>query len=129
MGADSVPRREVVTGEPAATRSAGTRPHPGPARASDAGATEDVPPVRALMRNQARLALSAVALLVTLLGLLPLLLRLVPPLDAQGHAPLLVWLALGLAPYPVLLCIGRWYVRHAERHEDEYVAAAPSKEP
>ncbi|MEU3844555.1 hypothetical protein AB0E88_31560 [Streptomyces sp. NPDC028635] len=129
MGADAVPRREVVTGEPVAPRGGRPRPHPGPAVGSDAGAPDDVPPVRALVRRQARLALGAVVLLVALLGPLPLILRRMPSLDAQGHVPLVVWLALGVVPYPVLLCIGRWYVRRAERHENEYVASARSREP
>lgn len=122
MGADSVPRREVVTGEPAALRGAGFRPGPGPEAVSD-----DVPPVRALVRRQARLALAAAGLLVALLGLLPLVLRLVPSSDARGHVPLVVWLALGLAPYPVLLGIGCWYVRRAERNEDAYAETTPRR--
>ncbi|MFF9328102.1 hypothetical protein ACF1AY_25760 [Streptomyces sp. NPDC014776] len=131
MGADSVPRREVVTGQPAARaslRGPSLRPGPGPAAGSDTAAPDGTAPVRALVRRQARLALAASGLLTVLLGLLPVLLRQVASPDARGHVPLVVWLALGVAPYPVLLGIGRWYVRRAERHEDAYAGATQSRD-
>ncbi|WP_225095070.1 hypothetical protein [Streptomyces sp. CoH27] len=123
MGAESVPRREVVTGRPrpgdrTAPRS-GLRPAPAE---SDAA-------VRLLMRRQVRAALAATALLVLPLGLLPVLLRLPPLTDTAPRIPLAVWFVLGVAPYPALLAIGAWYVRRAERNETGPAARAPVERP
>lgn len=121
MGAESVPRREVVTGR--ARPSAGTiaaRPDPSP---------HSEERLRRLMRHQLRAALAAMALLALLLGLLPVLLRVLPFADAAPRVPLAVWLLLGVAPYPALLAIGAWYVRRAERNETAPAAAAPAEHP
>ncbi|TGN79728.1 hypothetical protein E5083_08995 [Streptomyces bauhiniae] len=101
MGAEPTPRREVVTGAPAGrTRAA----------YSDSSAHDDVT-VRKLMRRQVRVGLIACSLLALPLGLFPLVFRLLP--TGQGA----VWLLLGVAPYPVLVATGAWYVRRAERNE------------
>ncbi|MEU0335413.1 hypothetical protein [Streptomyces sp. NPDC006193] len=76
------------------------------------------------MRRQIRAALTATALLAALLGLLPVVLRLLPPAGAAPRVPPAVWLLLGVAPYPVLLGIGAWYVRRAERNETGTPASA-----
>ncbi|WP_330461015.1 hypothetical protein OIB37_31600 [Streptomyces sp. NBC_00820] len=109
--------REVVTGPP---RAAGTA-HDTRSRPRSAAVT--VPGhdavVRILMRRQMRTALTATVLLAALLGLLPLVFRLLPLAGGRPSAPLAVWLVLGVAPYPALLAIGAWYVRRAERNEGD----------
>ncbi|MFF7755349.1 hypothetical protein ACFZCP_40440 [Streptomyces sp. NPDC007971] len=119
MGAESVPRREVVTGQPRTGRGRPPRPRP-PATGSAAPADDTA--VTALMRRQLRAALTATALLVVSLGPLPVLLRLLPVTDTRQGVPLAVWLVLGVAPYPALLCAGAWYVRRAERNEGDVTA-------
>ncbi|MER6070241.1 hypothetical protein ABT187_15660 [Streptomyces sp. NPDC001817] len=79
------------------------------------------------MQRQLRAGLVALALLGTPLGLLPVLLRILPLADAAARVPLAAWIALGVAPYPVLLAIGAWYVRRAERNETD--TAAPTEHP
>ncbi|MFD8671760.1 hypothetical protein ACFV1A_01580 [Streptomyces seoulensis] len=106
MGAQPTPRREVVTGAPAGRTRAG---YP------DSLAHDDVV-VRKLMRRQMRVGLVACSLLALPLGLFPLLFRLLP---AGGVGQGTVWLLLGVAPYPVLLATGAWYVRRAERNEGD----------
>ncbi|MGW0880279.1 hypothetical protein [Streptomyces sp. NPDC002671] len=108
MGAESVPRREVVTGEPRtapAGRTATIRPV----------ATDDDTTVRMLMRRQMRAALTTTALLTAVLGLLPVALRVLP----RPGVPFAVWLVLGVVPYPALLGTGVWYVRRAEHNEGD----------
>lgn len=112
------PRRETVTGVP---RSARRRP-PGhaPARSeiteqTTLGATY----VRSLMRSQLRTALISLGALVLLVGSLPLLFALPKVFttsDLPSPAPF-VWAALGVAVYPVMWLIARWYVGRAERNE------------
>jgi hypothetical protein len=80
-----------------------------------------------LIRRQLKAALVTTALLALLLGLLPVLLRVLPFADAAPRVPLAVWLLLGVAPYPALLAIGAWYVRRAERNE--MAAGAPVERP
>ncbi|MGW3206449.1 hypothetical protein [Streptomyces sp. NPDC001135] len=82
------------------------------------------------MRRQLRAALAATALLAVLLGLLPVLLRVLPLADAAPRVPLAVWLLLGVAPYPALLAIGAWYVRRAEANETGTATAGiPAERP
>ncbi|MFJ8728965.1 hypothetical protein [Streptomyces bauhiniae] len=106
MGAEPAPRREVVTGAPAGrTRAAHL----------DSSAHDDAV-VRKLMRRQIRIGLIACSLLALPLGLFPVVFRLLPAGDTGQGA---VWLLLGVAPYPVLLATGAWYVRRAERNEGD----------
>jgi hypothetical protein len=81
------------------------------------------------MRHQLRAALVVTAVLAALLGLLPVLLRLLPPATTAPRVPLAVWLVLGVAPYPTLLAIGAWYVRRAERNETGPAAPVPPERP
>jgi hypothetical protein len=113
------PRRETVTGVPLRSRR---RPpaHP-PARSeiseqTSLGATY----VRALMRSQLRAALLALAALTALVGALPLLLGLPYTASGAGAPAPLVWGALGIAVYPAMWLIARWYVRRAERNERDF---------
>ncbi|MEV6057959.1 hypothetical protein [Streptomyces sp. NPDC052107] len=123
MGAESVPRREVVTGRP---RPSGTTTAPRTAPVPHPGSEVFPEP---LIRRQLKAALIATALLAVLLGLLPVLLRVLPFADAAPRVPLAVWLLLGVAPYPALLAIGAWYVRRAERNESGPAADAPAERP
>lgn len=67
------------------------------------------------MRSQLRAGLGALAALVLLVGLLPLLFLL--PRVAAGP---LVWVVLGVLVYPVLWCVARAYVIRAERNEADF---------
>ncbi|MFE9448100.1 hypothetical protein [Streptomyces sp. NPDC006739] len=118
MGAESVPRREVVTGEPRPARGAEAPHLPG----TGSPPADDDTTLRKLMRRQLRAALTATALLVLALGLLPVVFRLPPLTGTLPRAPIAVWIVLGVAPYPALMGIGRWYVRRAERNETEFAA-------
>ncbi|WP_460105422.1 hypothetical protein [Streptomyces sp. YKOK-J1] len=118
MGAESVPRREVVTGRPRTDR-AGLPPPRAPIPPGGRPAAPEDAPVRLLIRRQLRAALTATALLALSLGLLPVLLRILSSGGAGHDVPLAVWLLLGVAPYPVLLCTGAWYIRRAERNEGD----------
>ncbi|MET8772623.1 hypothetical protein [Streptomyces sp. NPDC004658] len=73
--------------------------------------------VHALIRRQLRLALVAFGLLVVLLGPLPLVFTALRDTGAWPGSALIVWAVLGVAVYPVLVAIGRWYVVRAERAE------------
>ncbi|MFI1829406.1 hypothetical protein ACH41E_23610 [Streptomyces sp. NPDC020412] len=119
MSAEQRPRREVVTGVPR-----GTRRPPGhaPARSeiteqTTLGATY----VRSLMRSQLRSALYALGTLVLLVGTLPLLFALPAAFDGHALSPQpFVWAALGVAVHPVMWLTARWYVRRAERNEQDF---------
>ena len=77
--------------------------------------------LRALMRRQARLSLSIVALFVLLIGLQPLI-----PVLWPGYGDVLLmgiplpWLVLGGLSYPILVVLGIAYVRRAEAIDDDF---------
>src|SRR5579884_2821214 len=58
----------------------------------------------ALLRRQLSLSLRVAVTLLVMLGL----------------QPLVAWLVLGVGSYPVLIALGAYYVRHAERVDDEF---------
>jgi hypothetical protein len=119
MPAEQRPRREVVTGVP---RSARRPPGHAPARSeiseqTTLGATY----VRSLMRSQLRAALYALGTLALLVGSLPLLFALPAAFDSTLATPEpFVWAALGVGVYPVMWLTARWYVRRAERNEEDF---------
>lgn len=77
--------------------------------------------LRSLLREQLRLAGLALLMLAVGLGGLPLLFWLVPDLAAQRVVGLpLAWLLIGVLAYPFLVGVGWWYVRSAERNEDDF---------
>nr|WP_225813012.1 hypothetical protein [Streptomyces spinosus] len=126
MGAPGTPRREVVTGTPRAARvdhaGRGSRAGRGDARPGAVRGSKERPAVeslalRALMRRQLRLGLVAFGLLVALLGPLPLVFTALPDTGARPGSALIVWAVLGVAVYPALVVLGRWYVVRAERNE------------
>ncbi|MGW0775356.1 hypothetical protein ACWD01_17295 [Streptomyces sp. NPDC002835] len=119
MSAEQSPRREVVTGVP---RGARRPPGHAPARSeiseqTTLGATY----VRSLMRSQLRAALYALGTLALLVGSLPLLFALPSALGGSPASPEpFVWAVLGVAVYPVMWLIARWYVHRAERNERDF---------
>ncbi|MGW7355536.1 hypothetical protein ACWGI0_02320 [Streptomyces sp. NPDC054802] len=119
MSAEQSPRREVVTGAP---RGARRPPGHAPARSeiseqTTLGATY----VRSLMRSQLRAALYALGTLALLVGSLPLLFALPSALGGSPGSPEpFVWAVLGVAVYPVMWLIARWYVHRAERNERDF---------
>ncbi|WP_174250383.1 MULTISPECIES: hypothetical protein [Streptomyces] len=113
-GEAAAPRRETVTGVPRAARR--RAPAYTPARSEICEQTSlGTTYVRALMRSQLRAGLGAVAALALAVGVLPLLFAL--PGAVPGP---LVWAVLGVAAYPVLWLIARWYVGRAERNEADF---------
>jgi hypothetical protein len=74
--------------------------------------------LRSLMRAQLRLAAMVLVLLAIALGTLPALFELVPAVRRMHVLGIpLPWLVLGALVYPVLLGLGWFYVRYAERNE------------
>ena len=74
-----------------------------------------------LLREQLRLALRVLGLLLLGVGLLPLLFHLVPGLgDVRVLGLPLGWLLLGVVAYPFLFGLGWFYVRRAERNERDF---------
>jgi hypothetical protein len=74
-----------------------------------------------LLREQLRLALRVLALLGLGVGLLPLLFHLAPGLGGVRVLGLPVgWLLLGVVAYPFLFGLGWFYVRRAERNEQDF---------
>ncbi|MER7049779.1 hypothetical protein [Streptomyces jumonjinensis] len=120
MPAEQRPRREVVTGAPRGARRA-----PGHAHARfeiSEQTTLGTTYVRSLMRSQLRAGLSALAALALFIGTLPLFFVLPAALDCGFTTPgFVVWAALGVAVYPVMWLIARWYVRRAERNEQDFL--------
>jgi hypothetical protein len=122
---DPTERRVVVTGVPRRTlpharlRSRGRYPHAAgsyrPRTEIDEQTTLGHTYVRSLMRSQLRAALTVFAVLVLLIGPLPLVFAALP--DGAGAE----WAVLGFGLYPPLVLLARWYVRRAERNEKDFV--------
>lgn len=86
--------------------------------------------LRTLMRAQLMLSLRVLALVLGVLGSLPLLFVLVPgSRTARLLGVPLPWLLLGLAAYPFLLLTARYYIGRAEEREHEFadLAEGPSQ--
>lgn len=74
-----------------------------------------------LIGSQRRLAIRVSVLASVLLGGLPLLFRFVPwTTTTQVFGLPLPWVVLGVGVYPVMLLLGWWAVRGAERYEQEF---------
>lgn len=101
-----------------------TRPPTGRPRSTtmaseiDAGSSVGEVYIRSLMRAQLRLAVRTVAVLVLILGSLPLIFAVFPAVrraDLLGVP--LPWILLGGLVYPFLWVLGMTYARRADRHE------------
>ena len=111
MPQDPTERRVVVTGVPRRTRRlTGYRPRTEIDEQTTLGHTY----VRSLMLSQLRTALTVLAVLTLLVGPLPLLFAAMP--DGAG----LEWAVLGFCVYPPLVLLARWYVRRADRNEQDF---------
>lgn len=78
--------------------------------------------VRGLVRAQLGLALRLAAVVVCLIGAIPLLDAAFPDLgDVTVFGLRLNWLVLAVLVYPLLYGIGRFYVRLAEQSERDFV--------
>ncbi len=74
-----------------------------------------------LLREQLRLAVRTVAVLVLTVGSLPLAFHVVPRLsDIHLLGVPLAWVLLGGLVYPLLVLLGWRYVRRAERNERDF---------
>lgn len=74
-----------------------------------------------LMRAQLRLALRVLAFGAVALGGLPLLFLVVPATKTMTIGPIpFPWLVLGILVYPASVIVARYYVRAAERIEQQF---------
>ncbi|GAA3029495.1 hypothetical protein [Streptomyces glomeratus] len=112
MPQDPTERRVVVTGPPRHPRRAFG--YYRPRTEIDEQTTLGHTYVRSLMRSQLRAALAVFAVLVLLVGPLPLVF-------AATRNRSLEWAVLGFCLYPPLVLLARWYVRRAERNERDLV--------
>lgn len=113
---DARPPRVRVTGPPR-PRSRSTTPGPLDAETPLGGLY-----VGSLLRAQRQQALRLLALLVLTIGALPLMFWFFPHLvDVQVAGVPLPWLLVGGATYPVLLGLGWWHLRRAERIEQDFL--------
>ncbi|MEV6195033.1 hypothetical protein AB0M19_21855 [Streptomyces sp. NPDC051920] len=113
MPQDPTERRVVVTGVP---RHTGRTPgYYRPRTEIDEQTTLGHTYVRSLMRSQLRAGLVTFAVLVLLVGPLPLVFAAMP------DGATLEWAVLGFCLYPPLVLLARWYVRRAERNEKDLV--------
>ena len=109
------PERVRVTGPPR------RRPPAGRTSDIDAGTRLGGVYMRSLLREQLRLALGVLTVLMLTIGLLPLAFYLAPGLsDVRLLGMPLGWLLLGVVVYPVLVVLGWVYVRRAERNERDF---------
>ena len=117
MTDEPIPRVRITSPRTSAARSR--------ARPSNAPEIDGLTPpgevyVQSLIRAQLRLAGYVVLLLAATLGLLPVAFRVLPVGRVHVLGVPLPWLLLGVAVYPWLLWLARWYVRRAERNEDAF---------
>ncbi|MEF9902403.1 hypothetical protein [Streptomyces sp. P9-A2] len=113
MPQDPTERRVVVTGPP--RRSRRSFGYYRPRTEIDEQTTLGHTYVRSLMRIQLRTGLTVFAVLVLLIGPLPLVFAATP--DTRR----LEWAVLGFGLYPPMVLLARWYVRRAERNERDFV--------
>ncbi|MFD3405209.1 hypothetical protein ACFWUU_31275 [Kribbella sp. NPDC058693] len=74
-----------------------------------------------LVQSQLRLTLAVIGVVLLVLGSIPLLFWLVPPVRTLSIFGLpLPWVILGILVYPVVYIAARIYVRNAERIEAEF---------
>ena len=114
---DPRPARVRVTGPPR------RRTTPARSRAGDIDADTRLGEIYlgSLLRAQLGLAARVLAVLAVTVGGWPLLFHLWPGLAAVEIGGVAVsWLVLGVLVYPVMVLLGWWYVRRAERNERDF---------
>lgn len=77
--------------------------------------------ISSLMRSQLRLAILVVGVLSLTVGALPLVFHLVPvtrSLELLGVP--VAWIVLSVVAFAEIIALGWFYVRHAERNEDNF---------
>lgn len=117
---EQVPRRVRIESPRRSSVRAPT--HPAVSREIDEQTHVGEVYMRALLRTQLRLALGVCLVFAVLLGGLPLLFALQPSVsDAHVFGLPLPWLALGILVYPLLIAGAWFYVRTAERNEQDFV--------
>ncbi|WP_158879997.1 hypothetical protein [Amycolatopsis anabasis] len=78
--------------------------------------------IKDLVKAQFRTGMWLAALVVVVLGSLPLAFYLAPAFASASVIGVpLAWLLLGVLPFPLLFGAGLWYNRLAERHERDFV--------
>jgi hypothetical protein len=78
--------------------------------------------VRDLIRQQLKSAFGLAFAVLVGMCLLPIAFYLFPKIgDLQVLGIPIPWLVLGLAPFPILYCVGWVFRRQAERHERDFV--------
>jgi drug/metabolite transporter (DMT)-like permease len=118
---DEKPQRRVAITHPrtAAARSAAKR---GVRRDVNDSTALGVTMIRSLRRAQLRLAVIVGVGLLVVLGGIPLLFLLDPPLREARVGGLAVgWILLGVLVFPAIWLTAWWYVRAAERNETQFV--------
>lgn len=124
MSEPTPPPRVRVTGPPRRSRAPITR-----AADIEAGTRLGEVYLGSLLRAQLWLGVRVLLLLALGVGSLPLLFALVPPLaDVRLLSIPLAWLVLGVAVYPYLYLLGRYYVVRAERNEAAFAELVSQRE-
>lgn len=96
-------------------------PAPPPAREIDEQTGVGEVYMTSLLRSQLRPGLAVLAVVLGVLGGLPLLFAYAPGVTSARVAGVpLPWLLLGVAVYPFLLAAAWWHIRSAERVERDF---------
>ncbi|MBC6462739.1 hypothetical protein HKK72_33550 [Actinomadura sp. HBU206391] len=102
------------------TRAAKRPRHPGTREIDEQTGLGEVY-MRSLIRSQLRLALSVCVVVAGVIGGLPLLFLLAPDLGRlRLFGVPLPWLMLAVLIYPLFVACAWWYVRQAERVEQDF---------
>lgn len=120
------PERVRVTGPPRRRTSRPARPRR--SQIDDATLVGEIY-LTSLLREQLRLGLTGLAVVVVGLGIWPLLFWLLPDLaEVRLLGFPLPWLVIGFAVYPFLWLVGWRFVRAAERNEEDFVALVETRD-
>lgn len=120
------PERVRVTGPPRRRASRPVRPRR--SQIDDATLVGEIY-LTSLLREQLRLGLTGLAVVVLGLGIWPLLFWLLPDLaELRLLGFPLPWLVIGFAVYPFLWLVGWRFVRAAERNEEDFVALVETRD-
>jgi len=83
--------------------------------------------LNSLMRTQLRIGLSAVAVLALSIGAIPFLFALIPRLGTVRVLTVPLTWVLIMCTYPTMLAAAWWYVRSAERAEQDFAEIIDSR--